>query len=112
MWRLLAPGVQRAHHYPRQVRSKIDQGVVPGGQTVIKREGKVTTYEVAIPWSELKGWQPKAGQTFGFTFRVNNNDGPTLRFGGDKSAVRGNGLSLHPYWEVKIGGGVKWGWGS
>jgi len=112
LWRLLAPGVPRGHHYPRQPRAKSDQGPVPGGQLAIKRVGKVTTYELAIPWTELKQWQPKAGQKFGFTFRVNNNQGPALLFGAGKSAVKTNGLSLHPYWEGKPGCGVKWALGD
>ena len=108
LWRILAPGVPRGHHYPRQPRAKFDQGPVQGGAHVVKREGTVTTYELAIPWSELKGWKPKAGGTFGFTFRVNNNQGPALQFGADKSATKTNGLSLHPYWEAKPSCGVRW----
>ena len=108
LWRLLAPGVPRGHHYPRQPRAKLDQGPVAGARHVVRREGTVTTYELAIPWAELKHWKPKAGQTFGFTFRVNNNEGPKLTFGADKSATKTNGLSLHPYWEAKPSCGVRW----
>ena len=108
LWRILAPGVPRGHYYPRQPRAKFDQGVVDGGRHAVKREGKVTTYELAVPWSELKGWKPKEGATFGFTFRVNSSDGPALQFGTDKSATKTNGLSLHPYWEAKPSCGVRW----
>jgi hypothetical protein len=43
-----------------------------------------------------------------FTFRVNNNQGPALQFGSEKSATKSNGLSLHPYWESKSSCGVRW----
>jgi hypothetical protein len=112
LWRLLAPGVPRGHHYPRQPRAKLDQGPVAGAQSVVKREGKVTTYELAIPWAELKRWEPKRGDTFGFTFRVNNNKGPALVFGADKSATKTNSLALHPYWTAKPGCGVRWALGE
>jgi len=108
LWRLLAPGIPRGHYYPRQPRAKFDQGPVREGKHVVRRQGMVTTYELAIPWSELKQWLPRAGQLFGFTFRVNNNKGPALLFGAGKSTVKSNGLSLHPYWEGKPGCGVQW----
>ncbi len=63
---------------------------------------------MAIPWSELSQWHPQAGQKFGFTFRVNNNQGPALLFGAGKSAVKNNGLALHPYWEGKPGCSLQW----
>ena len=108
LWRVLAPGLPRGHYYPRQPRAKLDQGPVAAGKCVVTRQGRTTVYELAIPWAELKRWPPKAGQTFGFLFRVNNNDGPKLTFGADKSAVKTNGLSLHPYWEAKPSCGVRW----
>jgi len=108
LWRILAPGVPRGHYYPRQPRARFDQGTVPGGQHVVRRQGRVTTYELAIPWAELRRWRPRAGQTFGFIFRVNNNKGPALVFGGDKSATKTNGLSLHPYWQANPSCGVRW----
>ena len=112
LWCQLAPGMPRGHHYPRQPRAKLDQGVVAGGKHVVKREGKTATYELAIPWTALPRWQPKAGRTFGFIFAIRNDRGPTLYFGSQKSAVKSNGLSLHPYWEGKPGCGVKWALGG
>ena len=108
LWRLLAPGVPRGHHYPRQPRAKFDQGPVPESKHVVRRQRGVTTYELAIPWSELTEWRPQAGQKFGFTFRVNNNQGPALLFAAGKSATKTNGLSLHPYWEGKPSCSVQW----
>ncbi|MBM4031052.1 MAG: hypothetical protein FJ291_04620 [Planctomycetes bacterium] len=118
LWRILAPGMPRTHHYPRQPRARFDQGPVKGGQHVVKREGKVTTYELAIPWSEFvvrpsgRSARPKPGETFGFTFRVNNNDKPDIVYGADKSATKSNGLSLHPYWETKPSCGIRWALGE
>ena len=109
LWRLLAPGVPRGHYYPRQPRAKSDQGIVTDGRHAVRRDATPLIYEVAIPWSELKEWKPKAGQTFGFTFRVNNDKGPALQFGTEKSATKSNGLSLHPYWEGKSNCAVRWG---
>jgi hypothetical protein len=108
LWRLLAPGAPRTHYYPRQPRPKFGQSPVKDAKHVVRREGKVTTYELAIPWSELKEWKPKAGRTFGFTFRVNNNQKPNLLYGADKSATKTNGLSLHPYWIAKPSCGIRW----
>ncbi len=108
LWRLLAPGVPRSHYFPRQVRAKFDQGPVEGGQCIVKRNGNVTTYEIAIPWSELKEWTPRAGASFGFTFRVNRTGGPALVFGEDKSATKTNGLTLHPYWSGQPSCTVRW----
>jgi hypothetical protein len=61
-----------------------------------------------VPWTELKDWRPQGGQTFGFTFKVGNNNGPALFFGESKSATKTNGLTLHPYWEGKPSCGVRW----
>ena len=60
------------------------------------------------PQGELTRWEPKPGQTFGFTFAVRNNKGPALHFGAGKSATKTNGLTLHPYWEAKPSCGVRW----
>jgi len=121
LWRLLAPGVPRGHRYPRQPRAAFDQAPVPDGQCVVRREGAVTTYELAIPWKELttvvgkptrEPFRPTAGQTFGFTFVIRNNDGPALFYGKDKSATKTNGLSLHPYWTAKPSCTVRWALGE
>ncbi len=123
LWRILAPGVPRGHHYPRQPRAKYDQGPVAGGKLAVRRDGKTTVYEVALPWAEMKldsvpwksletePWRPEPGQTFGFLFRANNNEGPALAFGADKSATKTNGLSLHPYWQANPSCTVRWALG-
>jgi hypothetical protein len=40
----------------------------------IKREGRETIYEVALPWKGLSPLTPKAGQAFGFSFIVFDSD--------------------------------------
>ncbi len=112
LWRLLAPGVPRGHYFPRQARSKLDQGPVDGGQCIVKRVGNITNYEIAIPWSELKEWKPQAGHSFGFTFRVNKASGPALVFGENKSATKTNGLTLHPYWSGQPSSTIQWTLGN
>ena len=61
---------------------------------------------------DCREWKPKPGQTFGFIFRVNNNKGPALVFGADKSATKTNGLSLHPYWQTSPSCSVRWALGE
>jgi len=124
LWRVLAPGVPRGHHYPRQPRARHDQGPVAGGELAVRRDGKATVYELALPWTEMKlasvpwkslgatPWRPEPGRTFGFLFRVNNNKGPALTFGADKSATKTNGLSLHPYWQANPSCTVRWTLGA
>ena len=41
----------------------------------IHTEGKVTTYEVRMPWSELGGINPQFGSKFGLSLQLNDNDG-------------------------------------
>lgn len=41
----------------------------------ITRDGVVTTYEIAIPWSELKPLEPRSGAKFGLSVLINDDDG-------------------------------------
>ena len=43
----------------------------------ISRNGGKTTYEIAIPWSEIfyEGYSPKANTDLGFSLLINDNDG-------------------------------------
>ena len=40
----------------------------------VRREGKETLYELAIPWEQLAPLKPREGQVFGFSFVVFDND--------------------------------------
>ncbi len=108
VWRYLAPGVPRSHPAPRQLWAKWDQGPVKQARCVILRAGTILTYELAIPWTELKEWKPEPGRRFGFLFRLNDSAGPPITFGAKKSATKSNSLSLHPYHEGKPSCGVEW----
>lgn len=108
LWRQLAPGVPRIHDFPRQKRGPMTTGPVPGSQHVVKLDGTTYIYEMAIPKSELKTMDLKAGTLFGFNWKIGNVDGPNVEYGWDKAATRINGLSFHPYWERTPDDGVKW----
>ena len=82
IWRLAAPGVPRKHYYPRQNKAADpakDGGPVHAGKLSIKRDGNVRLVECAIPWSEIPAVKAKldAQEPIKFTFRVNDNQGPS-----------------------------------
>ncbi len=108
LWRLLAPGVPRVHDYPRQPKGKLSTGAVPAAQHVVRQDGKVRIYEVAIPKAEIAQLKLQKGTSFGFLFQVGNDNGPSLFSGQDKAVCKLNGLSLHPYWVTSPTCGVRW----
>jgi len=107
-WRLLAPGVPRRHDFPRQPSGQRSTGVVPGVKHVVKQDGTTRIYQLALPRAELSGLKLQSGTTFGFTFLVGNDNGPQILYGADKAVCKINGLTLHPYWELKPSCGVIW----
>lgn len=108
LWRLLAPGVPRIHDYPRQPRGKRTTGPVPNAKHVVKREGNIYIYEMAIPKEELAELKLQPGTIFGLMVRAGNSDGPNIDYGTDKAVTKINGLTLHPYWERSPNCGVRW----
>ncbi|MBI3922884.1 MAG: cellulase family glycosylhydrolase [Armatimonadetes bacterium] len=48
---------------------------VPGVLYAARREGEVTCYSIAFPWSVLRPAAPETGLTFGFNIIVNDDDG-------------------------------------
>lgn len=108
LWRQLAPGVPRIHDWPRQPRGENTTGPVAGAKHLVKREGSVYIYEMAIPKSELANLKLTAGTTFGFVFKIGNSKGPSIEYGHDKAVCKINGLTLHPYWERSPSAGVRW----
>ena len=107
LWRLLAPGVPRGHHYPHQERSDNPQRAIEAEHFVENTDGR-TTYRVAIPWSELGVDEPREGMDFGFTFRFNADAGGSVEFGAAAGATKMNGLTLHPYWEPSPSNTIRW----
>ncbi len=108
LWRHLAPGVPRIHDFPRQPRGNNTTGVVKEARHVVRRNGSVYLYEMAIPKSELADLKLQAGTNFGFVFKIGNGEGASVEYGKDKSVTKNNGLSLHPYWETHSNCGVRW----
>ena len=53
------------------------RGEVENAEVMIKRNGNKTIYEAKIPWKSLllPNQQPKEGDTMGFSFLINENDG-------------------------------------
>jgi hypothetical protein len=87
------------HDWPRQPRGAHTTGPVPQARHVVKQNGMVRVYELAIPRQAMPELALKPGSTFGFTFFVGNNRGAKIAYGQDKALAKSNALTLHPYWE-------------
>jgi len=107
-WRLLAPGLPRMHDYPRQPRGEKTTGPVKGAKHVVKLDGDVFTYELAIPREEIPTIKLEAGTTLGIMLRAGDNRGLNSDIGVDKASTKLNGLTLHPYWERSMNCGMTW----
>ena len=107
-WRQLAPGVPRIHDWPRQPRGPKTTGPVPGAKHVVKLDGSVYTYELAIPREELATLKLQPGTTFGLMLRAGNQKGPHCDYGIAKAITKSNGLTLHPYWERSSNCAARW----
>ena len=99
IWRCLVPGMPRKTFYPRQVASPYD-GPVKDGQLAVKYDSNTRIVEAAIPWTEipLVKKAADAGQTIKFSFRVNDNDGPTMELAEGRSVSKKNSYTFHPDW--------------
>jgi hypothetical protein len=107
LWCLMAPGIPRGHHFPRQERGKQNQHAVKADCSVTN-DGVRTVYSATIPWSALGGKPWTAGTDVGFTFSFNAADGGTVRYGTSMGATKSNSLSMHPYWMPKPSNGIRW----
>ena len=108
LWRHLAPGVPRIHDFPRQPRGDNTTGAIKEARHVVKRDGNLYLYEMAIPKSEIADLDLQPGTNFGFTFKIGNGEGASVEYGKDKAVTKNNGLSLHPYWEPHSNCAVRW----
>lgn len=108
LWNLLAPGIPRIHDWPRQPKGKVTTNATPGARHVVKQDGNVRIYEVAIPQQAIRELALKSGTTFGFTFMVGNNKGPKIYYGKKKAVTKTNGLTLHPYWATSPSCDIEW----
>ncbi len=111
-WRYYVPGMPRIHDLPRCPRPT-DPAIAfcepKGSNTVVKREGDVTIYEAAIPWSELAKFTPKAGATFNLAFQC---PAQGIARGRGRSATKDNSLTFHPYFMKVPSNGLQWGLGE
>ncbi|MEZ2443464.1 hypothetical protein AB6805_17190 [Chitinophaga sp. RCC_12] len=110
IWRLLAPGLNRKHFFPRQPRSE-GEGAVRNGKLAVRREGNTLITECAIPWSELP--EVKAaidkGQAIKLSFRVNDNGAPgsCMELAKERSVSKLNARAFHPDWKAHWANEVK-----
>ena len=103
IWRLLAPGLNRKHFFPRQPKSE-GEGPVKDGQLAIRRDGNTVITECAIPWSELPDVKTAMdeGRTIKLSFRVNDNAAPAacMELARDRSVSKVNARAFHPDWKT------------
>lgn len=108
LWNLLAPGMPRMHDWPRQPKGKITTNPTPGSRHVVRQDGNVRVYEIAIPRERIADLKLEAGSSFKFTFFVGNNQGATAAFGANKAVCKENGLTMKPYWQTSPSCDVEW----
>ena len=103
IWRLLAPGLNRKHFFPRQPKSE-REGPVKDGKLVIRREGNTLITECAIPWTELPDVKQamEEGRTVKLSFRVNDNGAPgsCMELAKERSVSKLNARAFHPDWKA------------
>ena len=112
IWRMAAPDLPRKQFYPREPKSKYE-GAVKDGKLVVRREGNTRIVECAIPWREIP-WVRKRldrGETVKFTYRVNDNDGPSYELATGRSVSGTNGLTFHADWVHHWTNELEFGWG-
>jgi len=111
MWRLSAPGVPRKHYFPRQPKAPIDGGPVADGKLAMKRDGNTRLVEAAIPWTEIPEVKKRldAGESIKFTFRVNDNSGPSYELAGGRSVSKIDTYTLQPYWMAHWSNEIEFG---
>ena len=112
IWRLLAPGLNRKHFFPRQPKSALE-GAVTNGKLTITREGSTLIYECAIPWSEIPDVKKKLdmGETIKFSYRVNDGTaiGNCVELAKGRSVSKINARAFHPDWKEHWANEVEFG---
>ncbi|WP_212005487.1 hypothetical protein [Chitinophaga sp. HK235] len=112
IWRLLAPGLNRKHFFPRQPVSE-KEGPVTNGKLVINREGNTVITECAIPWSEIPDVKEAIdkGLPVKISFRVNDNGAPgsCMELAKERSVSKQNARAFHPDWKVHWANEVEFG---
>ena len=102
VWRLQAPGMPRKHFFPRQPKSPVDGGGVPGAALVIWRTSNMRFLEASIPWSEIPAvWERiRSGKAIKFSCRINDNHGAAHELATGRAVSKYNSQSFHDDWET------------
>jgi hypothetical protein len=97
IWRTRVPGMPPKNFYPRQPASPFD-GAVTSGQLSVKQDDTTRIVEAAIPWSEIPLVKKAMDESkpIKFSFRVNDNDGPSMELPQGRSVSKENNYSFHP----------------
>ena len=113
IWRCLVPGMPRKSDFPRQAASPFD-GPVTNGQLVVKEDGNTRIVEAALPWSEIPLVQKamQAGQPIKFSFRVNDDNGPSMELAEGRSVSKKNPYTFHPDWTEHWSNEVEFSFGK
>ena len=80
----------------------------PGSRHVVRQEGNIRFYEIAIPRERIADLKLETGSTFEFVFVVGNDQGPTAAFGAVQAVTKENGLTMKPYWQASPSCDVQW----
>lgn len=113
IWRLNTPGMPRKTFYPRQPKSSYD-GPVKDGKLVINRQGDTLIYECSIPWTEMPLVKAAvdAGKPVRFSFRVNDNAGPSYELANERSVSKINAFAFHDDFEQHWANELEFGFGK
>jgi hypothetical protein len=97
IWRCYTPGMPRKGFYPRQPASPFD-GSVKNGKLVVKTDENTRIVEAALPWTEIPLVKEAmaAGKPVKFSFRVNDNQGPSMELSEGRSVAKRNSYTFHP----------------
>lgn len=111
VWRLQAPGMPRKHFYPRQPVHPLE-GAVAGAVLKTVHKGNTRISEVAIPWGEIPEVKAlmEAGKKLKFSFRVNDDRGPSLELARGRSVSKINSQAFHVDWKEHWANEVEFGW--
>jgi len=96
IWRCRVPGMPPKNFYPREPASPFDGAVK--GQLVIKQDASTRIVEAAIPWSEIPLVKKALDEnrTIKFSFRVNDDQGPSMELPDGRSVSKINTYAFHP----------------
>jgi hypothetical protein len=107
-WTMLTPRTPRIHDFPRQPKQPSTTRPTEGVQKVVRQDGNVRIYELAIPVNNMPEFKAKTGEEFGFVFRLRNDSGPDMVYGKDKAVCKTNVLALHQYWHSSPSPSIQW----